>query len=112
MNPVAILHIVVALLVIGLSVPLVKRKIKMNPWYGIRIPESFKSPERWFEINQYGGRLMLWWGIAIGVVATIGLSFERQYWITYDFGALVIILGGLGIVVALILRYAAKTKKA
>jgi uncharacterized membrane protein len=112
MNPVAILHIIVALVIIGFSLPLMKRKIKMNPWYGIRIAESFKSEERWFEINQYGGRLMLWWGVVIGIMATIGLSFERRLWATYDFGALVIVLGGLGVVIALIFRYAARTKRA
>jgi hypothetical protein len=47
MNPLAIVHIIVALVIIGVSLPLVKRKIKRNQWYGIRIPEAFKSEERW-----------------------------------------------------------------
>jgi len=41
-----------ALVIIGLSWPLVKRKIKRNQIYGIRIPEAFKSEERWLEINE------------------------------------------------------------
>jgi uncharacterized membrane protein len=111
MNPIAIIHAIVALVAIGTAVPLIKRKIKMNPWYGVRIPEAFKSEERWFEINQYGGRLLLWWGISIAVIAGIGLPLAKKYWILYSFSALGIILGGLGIVTIRIFRYAAKTKK-
>ena len=111
MNPIAIIHLIVGFLVIAVSVPLVKRKVGINPWYGIRIPEAFKSEDRWFEINQYGGRLMLWWGITIVIVAAIGLLLEKRYWIDYAFSALGIIAGGLVLVVALILRYASKTKR-
>jgi hypothetical protein len=110
MNPIAILHVIVGLLVIAVSVPLVRKKVKMNPWYGIKIPEAFKSEERWYEINQYGGRLMLWWGLSIVLVAGFGLVLQERYWITYNFSALGIIVAGLGVVVALILRYAARTK--
>ncbi len=105
------LHVVVGLLVIALSVPLARNKVKMNPWYGIRIPEAFKSEERWYEINRYGGRLMLWWGLCIVIVAAFGLVLQERYWITYSFSALGIIMAGLGLVVALIFRYAARTRK-
>jgi hypothetical protein len=73
MNPIAIIHGVVALVAIGLSLPLLKRKVGPNPWYGVRIPESFKSTARWYEINEYGGRLMLGWGLAIVATSGIGL---------------------------------------
>lgn len=102
---------IVALIVMGVSLPLVKRKIRPNRWYGIRIPEAFKSEERWFELNQYGGRLMIWWGVVIAITAGIGLALEKKYWLVYTFSELAVMLGGLGIVVALIFRYAAKTKR-
>jgi uncharacterized membrane protein len=109
MNSIAVIHLIVGFLTIALSVPLTTRKVKMNPWYGIRIPEAFKSEERWFEINQYGGRLMLWWGISIVIAASIGLLLPRDYWMIYCFSTLGVILGGLGLVVTLIFRHAAKT---
>ncbi len=111
MNPLAIVYSIFALVIIGLSVPLIKKKIKMNQGYGIRIAEAFKSEERWFEINQYGGRLLLLWGIVIAITAVVGLPLEKKYWIPYSHIATIIILVGLGIVVGLIFRYAAKTKK-
>ncbi len=111
MNPIASIHALAALLVIGLSVPLIKRKIKRNQWYGVRIPEAFKSEERWLELNEYGGRLLLYWGILLGLTSMVGLTLAERYWIVYSFSALGVILGGLGIVVLLIFRYVAKTRK-
>jgi len=37
---------------IALGFPLMKRKVKMNRWYGVRIPKSFQSEEHWFKINE------------------------------------------------------------
>ena len=91
MNPIAIIHSIVALVIIGFSLPLVKRKIKRN---------------------QYGGRLMMRWGIVIAITAGIGLTLPKKYWIIYVFSALAVILVGLGIVITLTSRYAARTKKA
>jgi uncharacterized membrane protein len=110
MNSIAISHGIIALVIMGLSSPPVRRKIRRNQLYGIRIPEAFKSEERWLEINEYGGRLLLRWGIALAVTAGIGLALPRMDWIIYAFISLAVILGGLGIVTALIFRYAAKTK--
>jgi len=111
MNPIAITHGILALIIIAISLPLIRRKIGRNSWYGIRIPEAFKSEERWLEINHYGGRLLLAWGVAIAIVSGLGLPLEKKYWPAYGVGLILVLLGGLGIVVALILRYAAKTKK-
>ncbi len=66
-------NIFIGALVIGLCIPLLKDKIKMNHWYGIRwFKKSFESDENWYKINRYGGRRMIIWSmvlIAIGVVA-------------------------------------------
>jgi uncharacterized membrane protein len=96
---------------IGISLPLVKRKIKRNRWYGIRILEAFKSEERWLEINQYGGRLMIRLGVVLAITAGIGLTFPKKYWIIYSFCGLAVMLIGLAIVMTSIFRYAARTKK-
>ncbi len=111
MNPIAIIHVIVGLLVVAVSVPLVMGKVRMNPWYGIRIPEAFKSEARWLEINRYGGRLMLWWGISIMVVASLGLALPKSYWIIYAFAALAFIMAGLGVVLVCIFRYSARTRR-
>ena len=66
-------------LLAALSVPLVKRKVPMNHLYGVRFPQSFKSKEAWYAINEHGGRLLMRWSlflVALGLIALIA-PFER-----------------------------------
>jgi len=103
MNPVAVIH------KIGASLPLIGRKVGMNRWYGVRIPEAFASEDRWFKINHYGGKLLLGWGMALGATAGVGSLLDRQYWVTYNIFAVFVILGGLIWIIALINRHARST---
>lgn len=61
MNPAtyAIINIGIAVLLAGLSIPLIFRKVPMNHLYGVRFSQSFKSNEAWYEINEYGGKALL-----------------------------------------------------
>src|SRR6266700_2514295 len=104
MNPVVPFQLLVAIFTIAAAVPLIRRKVKMNPWYGIRIRAAFESDERWFDINHYGGWLFLVWGMTIAITAIFGAFLEKKDWITYDLVALVIIMSGLFAMVALIFR--------
>ena len=67
---IAIQNIVIAILMFGLSLPLVKRKVKMNKWYGFRFSMAFKSEENWFKINEYGGKLFIIWSIPLFISGT------------------------------------------
>jgi hypothetical protein len=63
-------NILFGVLLFGLSLPLLLRKVPMNDLYGIRIPAAFKSEQRWYDINAYGGRQFAAWSwlpIAVGV---------------------------------------------
>ena len=52
-----------AILIIILSIPLIKGKIKMNYLYGVRIRKSYESDENWYKINEYGGKQLAIWSI-------------------------------------------------
>jgi len=56
-----LLNIGSALVIILVSIPLIKRKIKMNYLYGVRIRKSFESEENWYNINEYGGKQLAIW---------------------------------------------------
>ncbi len=56
-----LVNIAGACLMVGISLPLVKRKIKMNGLYGIRIAKAFESEDNWYSINEYGGRQLIIW---------------------------------------------------
>jgi uncharacterized membrane protein len=60
MKPVlAPLFTVVGLLFVGLAIPLIKRRIKPNGLYGLRIPATFADEWVWYEANARTGRDML-----------------------------------------------------
>lgn len=63
--PAVFVHCGFGLLLAAFSLPLVLRRVPMNRAYGIRIPEAFTSDARWYDINAYGGRLFLVYGILL-----------------------------------------------
>jgi len=60
-----------AILIILLSIPLIKGKIKTNYLYGVRIRKSYESDENWYKINAYGGKQLAIWCIPM-ILAGIG----------------------------------------
>ncbi len=112
MNPVVIVHFVAAVVAIAAAVPLIQRKVKMNQWYGVRIPATFASEEVWFDVNRYAGRLLLFWGFAIATTAIVGAFLEKKDWIAYNWTALAVITGGLALILVKVLKYARKDKNA
>lgn len=57
------------------SLPLVMRLVPMNRWYGVRVPEAFVSGRHWYEINAYGGRLLIAFGLFLIAFAYVGNGF-------------------------------------
>ena len=56
-------------LFIGLSIPLIRRRVRPNPWYGFRVRATLASPEAWYPANVYASWLMLGLGVAVMLVA-------------------------------------------
>jgi len=96
---------------IALGFPLMKRKVKMNRWYGVRIPKSFQSEEHWFKINEYGGRqLVVWsvpmiaWGLLCFVIPMKDVNRGLE---AFAFGAFPVFLF-IAIITVRTFRYAGK----
>lgn len=106
MNPVAIAQLLAAVVTMAVSVPLIQRRVRRNRWYGVRIRAAFEPDEAWFDINRYGGRLLLVWGNVLAATGIVGGFLGEKDWISYDWTALGITVGGLAGVVALIYRFA------
>ncbi len=51
-------------LLVALAIPLIRRIVRPNRVYGIRIPAAFASEEAWYRINRHGGFCLLAFGIA------------------------------------------------
>jgi SdpI/YfhL protein family len=66
------------LLIIGLAIPLVRGRIGRNGWYGIRLPESFRSDEAWYAINRFGAKRMIAWAIPLIFVGLVSVFLPLQ----------------------------------
>ncbi len=66
-------NIFAGLLIIAVCIPLLKGKVKMNRWYGIRLKKSFESEENWYKINRYGAQRMIIWSLVIVAIGTAEL---------------------------------------
>ncbi len=61
-------------LFIALGVPLLRRKIPQNSWYGVRVGATMTNKEVWYEANEICGRDLIVFGVATILLAG-GLSF-------------------------------------
>jgi hypothetical protein len=69
-----LLYCAAGVLLAGLSIPLIRRKVPPNGLYGFRIEKTMNNPELWYLVNQYSAKRMLWTAIAF-VVTALGLYF-------------------------------------
>ena len=67
---VCVSNVACAAVVAALAVPLIRRRVPMNPIYGARFPRSFESDEMWYRINEHAGRRLVRWS---WVVALLGI---------------------------------------
>jgi hypothetical protein len=64
-----------SLLVVALCIPLILRKVRRNPWYGLRTSRTMNgTPEEWYAANRVAGRVMLACGLA-SAAADVVLAF-------------------------------------
>jgi len=64
-------NILVGILIIAVCIPLLKNKIGMNCWYGMRFRKSFESNENWYKINSYGAKRMILWSLVIIIIGIL-----------------------------------------
>lgn len=106
MNPIALTHLIAAGVSLGLAIPLIKRRVPMNRWYGIRIRRAFESEQRWYSVNEYGGRALAYWSAFIALVGAAGLMLGPNAWPQYAMISTILLLLSLVIVVIAITRHA------
>jgi uncharacterized membrane protein len=59
------------LMLIGVAIPLIERRIKPNPFYGFRVRATLENPELWYDVNAYGGRHLLVGGFITSLAALL-----------------------------------------
>jgi uncharacterized membrane protein len=81
---------------IATGVPLVRRRIPPNMFYGVRLTATLGDEVVWYEINARGGRDFIWIGVGNTVVAAasviVGDSWSIPFRIFLPLGLLAIAL--------------------
>jgi uncharacterized membrane protein len=67
------IYILGGLILIGLAIPLVLRRIPPNPIYGFRIQWTVNDPDSWYAVNAYAGKWLVFMGV-FSIFSAIGLS--------------------------------------
>jgi len=73
------LYVGAKLLLIALSVPLMRREVRPNAWYGFRVRETLADPEIWYAADAYAGKYLLGVGLvtvltAVGLYCVLGIT--------------------------------------
>lgn len=69
----------VGVLLIGLAIPLMGRRIKRNAFYGVRFPATLEDESVWYDMNAMGGRHMAAIGAVYLVLLTLVLFFLKSW---------------------------------
>ncbi|HZP81080.1 MAG TPA: SdpI family protein [Chthonomonadaceae bacterium] len=111
MLPFVILYTLIGLLFMGLSVPLIQKRIKPNPWYGFRVPKTLSDERIWYAANAYSGVTLFLAGAAIALSALVLAPVAWLFRLGpggYVFGCTLVILGSLLWSLVLSFRYLSK----
>jgi hypothetical protein len=61
--PIPYVHVGLGLVISAVSMPLIMRRVPMNHLYGVRLRKAFISERNWYELNAYGGKWLLAFGV-------------------------------------------------
>ena len=70
-----IANLIVCVIFIILAIPFKKNKVKRNWFYSFRFSKAFASDENWYQINEYGASLMLFWSIPLFLICLISFFY-------------------------------------
>lgn len=64
----------VALVFVGLVIPLILRRVPPNRFYGFRTPKTMGDSEIWYPVNRLTGIWLVCEGAALGMAAIVATS--------------------------------------
>ena len=73
------LFALVGVLFVGLSIPLIQKRVPPNRYYGFRTPRTLSNPELCYKVNQVSGMDLLIAGALI-TISSLTLLMLAQAW--------------------------------
>jgi predicted Ser/Thr protein kinase len=80
------------LLFFGLGLPLWLRLVPMNSFYGVRLPSTFQSDQRWFAVNAVFGKHLFWWSLLVMGAGIAGFYQLPRHQDAYPWAAITLTL--------------------
>jgi hypothetical protein len=82
-----LLPVVIGCVIIATSIPLARRKIGRNPWYGFRTKRTLSSDEIWYSVNENVAKKSIYIGIVnivfgLGAIALSLPPYRTLFFIT------------------------------
>jgi uncharacterized membrane protein len=68
------MYAIIGLVIAGLAIPLILRRVPPNNFYGFRVPQTLNNPTIWYQANAVAGYFLLASGIIL-ILAAIGIRF-------------------------------------
>ena len=106
-----VMQFIPGLLMIGLSVPLIRRMVAPNYWYGFRVRGTLEDPALWYEANAYSGKCFLSAGIAVIVGSVALYEVSALDGPTYAVACAVLSLGAVASAAILSFRFLGRITK-
>jgi hypothetical protein len=77
------------------ATPLWLRLIPMNPIYGLRVPSTMTSDERWYDANAHAGKKLFEWSLAIIIGGMAGFYQLPRHQDDYPWAALALVIAAV-----------------
>ncbi len=101
-----IMQVSCSLLLIGLSIPLIRRKGRpLNSWYGFRVRRTLEDPAVWYKANAFAGKALIWAGIVMIVGNVVLYLVPGLDGPSYAVACAVVVSVALGVSVILSFRF-------
>jgi Protein kinase domain/SdpI/YfhL protein family/SLBB domain len=84
----------------GLALPLWLRLVPRNSFYGVRLPSTLVSDERWYEVNVVFGKQLFWWSLTIIGAGIAGFYQLPRHQDAYPWAAITLTVVAVAAVVA------------
>ena len=111
MIPVSLTFLFSGLLLSLATMPLVHGKISMNPIYGFRVPQSFKSESTWYHLNEVGGMIFAMLGFPLILSGILGFFLPESLLMVHSTVTLVTTFLSIAFALYLFMRYAIRHQK-
>ncbi|HRX04768.1 MAG TPA: SdpI family protein [Anaerolineae bacterium] len=99
------LYVASGLLLVALSIPMIRGRVKPNWIYGFKVRKTVENPDIWYPANAYAGKWLLGCGV-LTVVAAGAFYFIPDISVnSYSSLCAIVLLGALTIAVWMSFRY-------